>query len=204
MPTSRASSIPSWSWHHADRELRIGRLPGVSILRSGGEANKVILRGLEDKFTNITIDGVKIPPTDATSRGVDLSMLSQSSLAGVELFKALTPDKDGDALAGTINLVTRRAPAEREVRVNVKGDYNHLMKSTDQYDLALHYSERFLDNLIGVQLTGNLEKRIRSNERVNVNYGVDYDITGFPKYFVNDFLLEKEAFANIRYLIGFS
>ena len=168
----------------------IGRLPGVSILRSGGEANKVILRGLEDKFTNITIDGVKIPPTDATSRGVDLSMLSQSSLAGVELFKALTPDKDGDALAGTINLVTRRAPAEREVRVNVKGDYNHLMKSTDQYDLALHYSERFLDNLIGVQLTGNLEKRIRSNERVNVNYGVDYDITGFPKYYINDFLLE--------------
>ena len=39
----------------------IGRLPGVSVLRSGGEANKVILRGLEDKFTNITIDGIKIP-----------------------------------------------------------------------------------------------------------------------------------------------
>ncbi|MDL1878053.1 TonB-dependent receptor, partial [Cytophagia bacterium CHB2] len=44
----------------------IGRLPGVSLLRSGGEANKVILRGLEDKFTTITIDGVKIPATDAT------------------------------------------------------------------------------------------------------------------------------------------
>jgi len=168
----------------------IGRLPGVSILRSGGEANKVILRGLEDKFTNITIDGVKIPPTDATSRGVDLSMLSQSSLAGVELFKALTPDKDADALAGTINLVTRKAPEERLMRVDVKGDYNHLMRSANQYDLAVHYSERFLDNLIGVQLTGNLEKRIRSNERINVAYGVDYDLQGFPKYFINDFVLE--------------
>lgn len=42
----------------------IGRLPGVSIIRSEGEANKVILRGLEDKFTTVTIDGVKIPSTD--------------------------------------------------------------------------------------------------------------------------------------------
>ncbi|HDQ44785.1 MAG TPA: hypothetical protein ENN17_04685, partial [bacterium] len=44
----------------------VGRLPGVSLMRSGGEANRVILRGLEDKFTVFTIDGVKIPPTDAT------------------------------------------------------------------------------------------------------------------------------------------
>ncbi len=42
----------------------IGRLPGVSILRSGGEANKVILRGMSDKFTTFTIDGIRIPSTD--------------------------------------------------------------------------------------------------------------------------------------------
>ncbi|HEY5615147.1 MAG TPA: carboxypeptidase-like regulatory domain-containing protein, partial [Bacteroidota bacterium] len=149
----------------------IGRLPGVSITRSGGEANKVILRGLEDKFTNITIDGVKIPATDATGRGVDLSMLSQSSLAGVELYKALTPDKDGDGLAGGINLVTRKAPETRRLKAEFKGDYNDLMGSMNQYISSVHYGERFFDGLFGVQLTGNLEKRIRSNERINVNYG---------------------------------
>ncbi|HTY60223.1 MAG TPA: carboxypeptidase-like regulatory domain-containing protein, partial [Bacteroidota bacterium] len=77
----------------------IGRLPGVSIIRSGGEASKVILRGMGDQFTSFTIDGVRIPATDANSRGVDLSMFSQGTLAGVELFKALTPDMDGDAIA---------------------------------------------------------------------------------------------------------
>ena len=30
----------------------IGRLPGVSIQRSGGEANKITLRGLSDKYTS--------------------------------------------------------------------------------------------------------------------------------------------------------
>jgi TonB-dependent receptor len=166
----------------------IGRLPGVSILRSGGEANKVILRGLEDKFTNITIDGIKIPPTDATGRGVDLSMISQSSLAGIELYKALTPDKDGDALAGSINFVTKKAPEKREIRTDVKGVYNNLIESAEQYDFSLHYGERFFDNLLGVQVNGNLESRIRSNERINVNYGFDQSFGG--DYFINNFLLE--------------
>ncbi|MEW5800217.1 MAG: TonB-dependent receptor [Bacteroidota bacterium] len=148
----------------------IGRLPGVSILRSGGEANKVLLRGLDAKFTSVTIDGVKIPPTDPLNRSVDLSMLSQSSLAGIELFKALTPDKDGDALAGTINLVTRKAPDVREFRADIKGNYNHLMESANQYDLSLHYGERFYDNIVGVQVTGNFEKKIRSNERTAIEY----------------------------------
>ena len=75
----------------------LGRLPGVSIIRSGGEANKVILRGLGDKYLSVTVDGIRIPTTDALGRGLDLSTVSQSSLAGIELYKALTPDKDADA-----------------------------------------------------------------------------------------------------------
>ncbi|MGH7452434.1 MAG: carboxypeptidase-like regulatory domain-containing protein, partial [bacterium] len=176
----------------------IGRLPGVSLIRSGGEANKVILRGLEDKFTNITIDGVKIPATDPTSRGVDLSTLSQSSLAGIELYKALTSDKDADALAGSINLVTKKAPETRRIKADLKGDYNNLMESANQYDFSLHYGERFFNNVLGVQLAGNLEKRIRSNERINVDYG-NFDRTD---YFIDDFLLEFTD--EIRKRDGFS
>lgn len=144
----------------------IGRLPGISIIRSGGEANKVILRGMSDKFTSFTIDGIRVPPTDADSRGVDLSTFSQGTLAGVEVFKALTSDKDGDAIAGSVNLVTRKAPDTRRVRVDLKGAYNRLDKSLDQYDMSGHYGERFFDNVLGVQVLANLERRIRSNESV--------------------------------------
>lgn len=166
----------------------IGRLPGVSVLRSGGEANKIILRGLDSKFTVITIDGTKVPPTDATGRGIDLSMISQSALSGIELYKALTPDKDGDALAGSVNLVTRLAPEKREIRADLKGGYNDMMNSLKQYDFSFHYGERFFDNFLGVQVNGNLEKRIRSNESINVDYSVDQGFGG--DYFINNFLLE--------------
>lgn len=170
----------------------IGRLPGVSLIRSGGEANKVILRGLSEKFTNITIDGVQIPSTDSTDRTVDLSTISQSSLSGIELYKALTSDKDGDAIAGSINLVTKRAPAERNLRLDMNGDYNELMNSARQYNLALRYGERFFDGILGVQLHGNLENRIRSSENVNLNYDqglnnqTDYAIRNFTLQFGNE------------------
>jgi len=166
----------------------IGRMPGVSVLRSGGEANKVVLRGLSDKYSTVTIDGVKIPPTDADSRGVDLSTIAQGSLAGIELYKALTPDLDADAIAGSVNLVTRKAPSERLIRLDARGDYNHLMKSYDQYDLAFRFGERFFGEMVGVQLTGNLERRNRSSERINIDYNQGLD--GGKNYEISDFLLE--------------
>ena len=170
----------------------IGRLPGVSITRSGGEANKVILRGLSDNFTTVTVDGIKIPPTDADSRGVDLSIVSQGSLAGVELFKALTPDKDADAIGGSINLVTRKAPTEMLLRLDARGDYNQLMDEYGQYDFALRYGDRFFNNVFGVQAQGNLERLYRSNERYNITYnqalhsGTDYEISDLLLEFNNE------------------
>lgn len=165
----------------------IGRLPGVSLNRSGGEANKVILRGLSDKYLNITVDGVKLPATDALGRGVDLSTISQNSLAGIELLKATTPDKDADAIAGSINLVTRQAPEQREVRLTAKGGYNNLEESFGQYDFNLKYGERFFDNLLGLQVNGNLESKIRNNERIDLGYNEESEDMS---YFINNLDLE--------------
>ena len=88
----------------------------------------------------------RIPSTDAQERGIDLSSISQSSLAGIELYKALTPDKDADAIAGSVNFVTKKAPSEREVRAVLRGGYNDLMNSAKQYDFQLKYGERFFGN----------------------------------------------------------
>ena len=148
----------------------IGRLPGVSLIRSGGEATQIVLRGLSSKFSNITIDGIKIPATDPNTRDVDLSLISQGALSGIELYKTLTPDQDGDAIAGTVNLVTRKAPSERTITFDLGGDYNRLMKSANQYDFGVRYGERFFNDILGVQLQGNLERKIRSKEDISYDY----------------------------------
>ncbi len=166
----------------------IGRLPGVSLTRSGGEASKIVLRGMSDKYTAVTLDGVRIPSTDAQDRGIDLSLISQSSLAGIELYKALTPDKDADAIAGSVNLVTKKAPSLRELKATLKGGYNNLMKSAKQYDFSLKYGERFFNDLLGVQLNGNLENKIRSNEISDIQY--DQSILKQTSYFIDEFQLQ--------------
>ena len=148
----------------------IGRLPGVSIIRNGGEASQVVLRGLSSKYSNITIDGVKIPATDPNTRDVDLSTISQGSLAGIELFKTLMPYQDADAIAGTVNLVTKKAPSERMLVFDLTGSHNKLMNSLNQYEFQGQYGERFWDERIGVQLQGNIEKRIRSKENTKDNW----------------------------------
>ena len=163
----------------------IGRLPGVALQRSGGEANKIILRGLSDKFSTVTVDGIRIAATDPDARGVDLSTISQGSLAGIELYKALLSDMDADAIAGSVNLVTKKAPSARLLRLDSKGGYNKMNNTVKQYDFALRYGERFFDDLLGVQLIGNLEQKDRSSERLNLDFGAaannvnDYEISDF-------------------------
>jgi len=170
----------------------IGRLPGVALQRSGGEAKQIVLRGMSAGFSNVTIDGVKIPATEADTRGVDLSMMSQGSLAGIELYKALTPDKDADAIAGSVNLVTPNAPAERFVQINAKGAYENLDKTYGQYDFSAKYGERFFNDVLGVQISGNLEKRDRTSESTNMTYdftrntNTDYALTNFTLQYVHE------------------
>ncbi len=39
----------------------IGRLPGVSITREGGEANDVIIRGMPSQYNTVLLNGIEIP-----------------------------------------------------------------------------------------------------------------------------------------------
>ncbi len=150
----------------------LGRLPGISLKRSGGEAQRVVLRGLNEKFSQIQLDGVAIPATDAGARGVDLSLFSINSLAGIEVTKALTSDMDADAIAGTVNLITKKAPGKPELRIDLGGGYNVLEKSAAQYSLGARYNRRYLENRLGMQVSVTSESKIRSNER----YGQGWDV----------------------------
>jgi TonB-dependent receptor len=155
----------------------IGRLPGVSIVRSGGEASQIMLRGLDESMMTITVDGVRLAPTGSSdnvdTRTIDLSAISQGSLSGIELSKAITADMDAEAIAGSVNFVTKTAPEKREIQVDAFGAYGSMDKTYNQYKFLGRYGERFFDDLLGVQVFGNIEKRNRSSEQ----YSVVYDLT---------------------------
>ncbi len=126
--------------------------------------SKVLIRGLDSKYSNITIDGMRISPTSAKDKSVDLSSISERDFQNIEIRKTITSDEEGDATAGAVHMVTGKAPSERTIQAELLGNDNTLDKSTNQYQFNGSYGERFFDNLLGVQVDATAEKKIMSSE----------------------------------------
>jgi hypothetical protein len=153
----------------------ISRLPGISVQRDGGEASKVVIRGLAPKFNNITINGEKIPSTDVQDRSVDLSSVSSDMLAGIEVYKSPTADKDGDAVGGTVNFAMKKAPDVLVMDAKFQGGNNSLRNQYGDYKGSINVSQRFFENALGVLLTGNIQKADRSSDGQEETYSLSYE-----------------------------
>ncbi len=160
----------------------IGRLPGVSLKRSGGEGNKIVVRGLSPQYTIVEVDGVRLSGVDG-DRSVGLSVISSEMLEGIELSKSLTPDKDADAIGGVVNLRLKEAEEGFHYKVLALGGYNSLEKSFNNYKFSGSISNRFFDDKFGVLVNGGQERVIRSSDRFSASYGKN--IAATPELFTS-------------------
>ncbi len=142
----------------------VGRLPGISLARSGGEGYGVVIRGLQPKYSKIMIDGVALSATGGTDRTVSMSSISSYSLEGIEVIKSPTADMDGDQVGGSVNLVMRTAPKGLRYELIAEGGYKGLRNSVTDYNFVGSASNRFFENKLGIftQLTVD-QKNMGSN-----------------------------------------
>lgn len=171
----------------------IGRLPGISIQRSGGEATRVAIRGLAPKFSAVSVNGVRVPSTGADDRSVDLSLISSNMLDGIEVKKAITPDMDADAIAGSVDLKLRDAPKGLQFDVQAQGGYAQLQDYYGNYKVNATVSNRFLDNKLGFIATFNTDEYDRSADKFSANYGRSSDPqTGETTVLLNQITLNED------------
>lgn len=85
------------------------RISGVSINRQNGTGQQVSIRGLPTEFATVTVDGARLGTTDPNVNSSNLDFFSADNLSQIEVTKALTPEQDADAIAGSINLKTNSA-----------------------------------------------------------------------------------------------
>ena len=162
----------------------VARLPGVSIIREGGEGAKVVVRGLSPQYNQIAIDGVQLPgnvvsndPNEQASlvgdRATDLSMISSSILGGIDVVKAITPDMDAEVIGGVVNFGLRKAKASDTGPVfglTSQGSYNDLKGTYADYRLVGSFEHRVFNQRLGLFLQGTTEKRNRSANRLGAHY----------------------------------
>lgn len=178
----------------------VGRLPGISVQRDAGEGTKIVVRGLSPRFNSITVNGERIPSTDAEDRSVDLSMISTDALEGIEVFKALTPDKDGDAVGGTVNFVTRKAPKGFHGSARLMGGYNSHESEYGQYRGNLDISKRFFDDKLGLIVSANFQRANRSSDFLDTDYNFEGQNTqGEAVVSVNNLNLTDRLETRYRY-----
>jgi len=98
----------------------LSRVSGISIDRSNtGDAQHVIIRGMDKQYNTVLINGIKIPSPDNKNRYVPLDIFPASLVQSIEVYKTLTPDMEGDASGGVVNLVMKTAPD----RLKIEGDF---------------------------------------------------------------------------------
>ena len=89
------------------------RLPGVTIQGRPGRGGAIRLRGLGNGYTQILLDGERVPA------GFSLDSLAPEQIERIEILRAPTAETGARAIAGTINIITRGGYTKRinDVRI---------------------------------------------------------------------------------------
>jgi TonB-dependent receptor len=103
------------------------RMSGVSIQRNSAASEAyAIVRGLEPRYNNTLINGVKIPSPDDKSRFVSLDVVPSDLLQKIEISKSLLPEMEADAIGGTVNLVMKDAPETKTLKATASVGYGKI------------------------------------------------------------------------------
>jgi len=106
------------------------RVSGVTIQRSAnGEGRYAIIRGMDQRYNSTLVNGIKIPSPDPAYRFVPMDLFPSEMLERLEVIKALTPNVEGDAIGGVMNLVMKSAPDHFVLSANISGGFSTLFSS---------------------------------------------------------------------------
>lgn len=116
------------------------RMPGITLGGAPGRGGGIRMRGLSQGYTQILLDGQRVPP------GFSVESLTPEMVERVEIYRAPTAETGAQAIAGTINIITREGrkgmPTELKVGSSFQGGYVSPTASLVKY----HDAEKWTAN----------------------------------------------------------
>jgi TonB-dependent receptor len=157
LPAEVIKSLPN-----ANVADAIGRLPSVSLERDEGEGKYIQVRGLESRYTSVSINGVRVPSAEAGVRQIKLDGFPSDLLGTIELHKTVSADLEGDAIGGAVNLLTKNAPDGGMSSIGYEGGYNS--QSGGRYNTQMEgtFAQRYQGNALGVVFGATYDRNGRS------------------------------------------
>jgi TonB-dependent receptor len=160
------------------------RVTGVTATIDQGEGRYVTVRGIDPSYTNITLDKQAIGSPEGTRR-VALDTIPSEVLSRVEVVKAVTPDMDGHAVGGSINIVSPSAFDNPDGRFfSASAEYGYYdLNGKNPSSVSAGWGRTFgAGNRWGILLSGSYSKRDYDSE--NLQGGAPWEEEG--DFFVPD------------------
>lgn len=104
-------------------------VPGVSV--EGGKY--VYVRGLGDRYTKSTLNGVDIPGLDPDRNTIQMDLFPTNILDNVIVLKSASAEYPADFTGGIVDIVTKDFPSNAEYTISFGAGYNPDMHFNDQY-----------------------------------------------------------------------
>ena len=156
LPAEVITSLPNTNIADA-----LGRMPSVTLERDEGEGKYVQIRGTEPRLSNVTVNGIVIASPEPGARQIKLDVMPADLVESVEINKTLSANQDGDAIGGSVNLVTKTAIERPTVILEGIGGYNSIIGGR---------GSRTFDGTVG--------QRFGASKKLGVLFGGTYDWNG--------------------------
>ncbi|MEZ6194608.1 MAG: TonB-dependent receptor [Planctomycetota bacterium] len=101
----------------SDLISRAGASDAASALRlvsgaSVANGKSAVIRGLPDRYVSSQLNGVRLPSADEDKRAVELDQFPSAVIESIQVAKTFTPDQQGDASGGAVNVRLKGLPSE--------------------------------------------------------------------------------------------
>jgi len=171
------------------------RLSGVTVENDQGEGRYVVIRGMDPDLNATSINGVRASSAE-DRRALQLDVIPTDVLDGLELQKSLTPDMDGDAIGGSVNVKTLSAFSRKEMflKTRFEGGYNELREDWSP-KASVAFSNIFElpgERRLGIAAALSFQDRklaadnFEADDWEQADNGADYPETFEPRYYLVD------------------
>ena len=91
------------------------------------------VRGLPDRYVQTLLNGVRLPTSDEDKRAVQLDLFPSAVIESIQVTKSFTPDQQGDASGGGVNIVLKGIPDENILRFKTEYKWNSQVRGRDDF-----------------------------------------------------------------------
>ena len=81
------------------------------------DGKSAVIRGLPDRYVSSQMNGVRLPTADEDKRAVELDQFPAAVIESIQVSKTFTPDQQGDASGGAVDVRLKGIPDEPVLQV---------------------------------------------------------------------------------------